>query len=129
MIRVHVFFRCYVDHQTAPARAALVPAARLHVAFPYVAPLIHLRIMSTIRGRTAILAMPQWRYRESVVAGVGLDSRPEASVVDAWVVRTQTRQADCPKGIHLPGAPRGTGSLSPREAFGGSVLRILGPRS
>ena len=27
--------------------------------------------------------------------------------MDAWVVRSQTRQADCLKGIHLPGAPRG----------------------
>ena len=40
---------------------------------------------------------------------MGLDSRPEARVVDAWVVRTQTRQADCLKCIHLPGAPRGHG--------------------
>ena len=40
---------------------------------------------------------------------MGLDSRPNARVVDAWVVRTQTRQADCLKCIHLPGAPRGHG--------------------
>jgi hypothetical protein len=38
---------------------------------------------------------------------VGLDSRPQARVVDAWVVRTQTRQADCHQGIHLLGAPCG----------------------
>ena len=40
---------------------------------------------------------------------MGLDSRPEARVVDARVVRAQTRQADCLKGIHLPGVPRGHG--------------------
>ena len=27
--------------------------------------------------------------------------------MDAWVLGPQTRQADCDKGIHLPGAPRG----------------------
>jgi hypothetical protein len=54
MNRVHVFVRCYVDHQVAPVRAA-----RLHVAFTYVAPLNLLRVMSTICSRTTILLMPQ----------------------------------------------------------------------
>lgn len=39
MYRVHVFVRCYVDHQMAPARAGT--RHRPHVAFPYVAPLIN----------------------------------------------------------------------------------------
>ena len=41
MNRVHVFVRCYVDHQMAPARAALVTSCAAHVALPYVAPLIN----------------------------------------------------------------------------------------
>ena len=72
MNRVHVFDRCYVDHQMAPARAALVPAVRLHVAFPYVAPLNRSRIMSTIRSRTTILLMPQWRYPAIGSSGSGV---------------------------------------------------------
>ena len=41
---------------------------------------------------------------------MGLDSRPEATVVDARVVRAQTRQADWHTGVHLPGAPRDQGT-------------------
>ena len=40
---------------------------------------------------------------------MGLDSRPEATVVDARMVSAQTPQAHWPTGIHLPGAPRGHG--------------------
>ena len=34
MNRVHVFVRCYVDHQTAPARAALVTSCAAPRSFP-----------------------------------------------------------------------------------------------
>jgi hypothetical protein len=106
MNRVHVFVRCYVDHQMAPARTALVTSCAAPRSFPVRVSPYHLRIMSTICSRTTILLMPQWRYRQSVVAGVGLDSRREATLVDARVVRAQTRQADWHTGVHLPGAPR-----------------------
>jgi len=72
MNRVHVFVRCYVDHQMAPARAALVISCASPRRFTVRGSPYHSRIMSTICSRTTILLTPQWRYPAFGSSGGGV---------------------------------------------------------
>ena len=72
MNRVHVLDRCYVDHQRAPARAALVTSCAAPRSFPVRGSPDHWRLMSTICSRTTILLMPQWGYPAIGSSGSGV---------------------------------------------------------
>ena len=72
MNRVHVFVRCYVDHQIAPTRAALVASCAAPRSFPVRGSPHHWRVMSTIRSRKTILLMPQGGYPAIGSSGSGV---------------------------------------------------------
>jgi hypothetical protein len=72
MNRVHVFVRCYVDHQMAPTRAALVVSCAAPRIFPVRGSPHHSRTMSTICSGMTILLMPQSRYPGIGSSGSGV---------------------------------------------------------
>lgn len=107
MNRVHVVRVCsYVLHATVPARATPVTGQAAPRRFPVRGiPYSFAHNVSDLRPDDYSVDAAVG-YRQSVVAEVGLHSSPEATVLDAWVVRAPARQADCHTGLHLPGAPR-----------------------